>query len=176
MKKRRGLNRYYRKLHKLNVSEDWIEALSDNESWFNLAHEHFDWLGYGNISWREHKEHLDAIFRNFSIMEKRLKEVKRPIQMFAVVHINDSYEDALYFHSPNPHREYPVNCIKYGCTIGIECNNAPMADYLRNLEKQGYIVLTSPRKSDNYWLGSFIVFKSGVGESLISPSSEEYSL
>lgn len=52
MKKRRGLNRYYRKLHKLNVSEDWIEALSDNESWFNLAHEHFDWLGYGNISWR----------------------------------------------------------------------------------------------------------------------------
>ena len=35
------------------------------------------------------------------------------------------------------------------------------------LESQGYTVLTSPKASNDYWLGSYIVFKSGVGESLI---------
>jgi len=165
MKKRRGLKRYYRKLRRQDVSEDWIEALSDEEAWFNL--EHFDWSEYGNISWREHKEHLDVLFRNFSIMENRLKEVGRPVQMFAVVHTDNSEEDALYFHTPNPHRDYPIDCIKYGCAIGIDCNNEPMAGYLRCLESQGYTVLTSPKASNDYWLGSYIVFKSGVGESLI---------
>lgn len=167
MKKRRGLKRYYRNLRRQNVSDYWIEALSDDESWFNLAHEHFDWSGYGDRSWREHKEHLDVLFRNFSIMENRLREIKRPIQMFAVVYTNDSEQDALYFHSPNPYRDFPINCIKLGCAIGIDNNNSPIVNYLRDLEKQGYTVLTSPKESNNRWLGSFIVFRNGVGESLI---------
>lgn len=37
MKKRRGLKRYYRKLNKLNVCDGWLDALSEDDTWFNLA-------------------------------------------------------------------------------------------------------------------------------------------
>ena len=167
MKKRRGLKKYYRKLHKQDVNRYWCEALSDNEAWFNLAHEHFDWSGYGNRSWRENIEHVDMLFKHFSIMENRLKGIERPIQMFAVLHINDSEQDALYLHTPNPHTDYPINFVKNGCTVGINCHDIPITDYLKDLEKQGYTVLTSPRETNNNYLGSFVIFKNGVGESLI---------
>lgn len=167
MKKRRGLKRYYRNLHKQDVSSYWCEALSDNEAWFNFAHEHFDWPGYGNKSWKEHKEHLNVLFKHFSIIENWLKSIERPIQMFAVIHTDDSEQDALYLHTPNPHTDYPINFLKNGCIIGVNSHNVPMSDYLHDLEKQGYTVLTSPEKTNNDYLGSYVVFKNGVGESLI---------
>src|SRR3712207_3118180 len=79
MKKRRGLKRYYRKLHRQDFTKRWNDILSDNETWFNLAHQHFDWWGYGDISWKEHKEHLDVLFKHFTMIETQLKSIKRPI-------------------------------------------------------------------------------------------------
>lgn len=170
MKKRRGLKRYYRKLNKLNVCDDWLDALSEDDTWFNLAHEHFDWSGYGNISWKEHREHLNVLFDNFSTIEQRMKGINRPIQLFAVIHVNDSEQDALYFHTPNPYSDYPIDALNEGCTIGVENMNMPVYGFLKELENRGYTVLTSPKDTNSWWMGSYIVYKEGVGESLIGKS------
>ena len=58
-----------------------------------------------------------------------------------------------------------IKAIKY--TLGIICSREnPLIGYLRELENQGFTVLTSPKEFDNQ--ESFIVFKKGVGEPLIA--------
>lgn len=165
MKKRRGIKRYYKKLLQCNEWDYWSEYLLDPSAWCNYAHQHFDWPGYGDICWKERKVHLEILFKHFSIIGDRLKNRERPFQMFAILHWRDSGQDALYFHTPNPYSDFPYNAIKEGYTIGIVSKNDILVEYLRNLEKQGYTILTYVGESD--YQGSFLVFKKNVGESLI---------
>lgn len=85
--------------------------------------------------------------------------------MFAILNLRDSGQDALFFHTPNPYSDFPYKAVKH--TLGIICSrNSPLIDYLRELENQGFTILTSPKDFDNQ--GSFMVYKNGVGESLIA--------
>lgn len=158
MKKRRGLKRYYKKLHQCNEWDYWCDILSDESGWCNYAHQHFDWASYGNICWKEHKEHLDILFKHFSIIEHRLKNVERPFQMFAILDLNDSGQDALYFHTPNPYTEYPYIIPQMAYRIGCQLKHPPLTQYLGMLMEQGYTVLSSEEEK------SCIVFKENVGE------------
>ncbi len=165
MKKRRGLKRYYNKLSQRNEWISWCKYLSDPTAWCNFSHQHFDWKGYGNIRWKERKVHIAVLFKHFSIIADYLKNQRRPYQMFAILNSRDSGQDALFFQTPNPHSDFPYKAIKY--TLGIICSREnPLIGYLRELENQGFTVLTSPKEFDNQ--ESFIVFKKGVGEPLIA--------
>lgn len=164
MKKRRGLKRYYKKLSQCNEWDSWCKYLSEPTAWCNLSHQHFDWKGYGDVRWKERKVHLSVLFKHFSIIADYLSNQKRPYQMFAILHLRDSGQDALFFHTPNPYSDFPYKAAKY--SLGIICSrNSPLIVFLRELENQGFSILTSPKDWDNQ--ESFIVFKDGVGESLI---------
>lgn len=143
MKKRRGLKRYYKKLQQCNRWDYWCNKLSDESSWCNYAHQHFDWLGYGGICWTERKAHLDTLFKHFSMIERCLKNVDRQFQMFALLHLNDSGQDALYFHTPNPYTEYPYKVSQTAFAEGCHLKHGPLKVYLEMLIEQGYTVLSS---------------------------------
>ena len=165
MKKRRGLKRYYNKLNQRNEWISWCEYLSDPMAWCNFSHQHFDWKGYGNIRWKEREAHLTVLFKHFSIIAEHLKNYERPYQMYAILHLRDSGQDALFFHTPNPYSDFPYKAIRH--TLGIICSRKnPLIGYLRELEHQGFTVLTSTKESDNK--ERFIVFKERVGEPLIA--------
>lgn len=161
MKKRRGLKRYYKKLHQCNKWDYWCNELSNLSNWCNYAHQHFDWKGYGDICWKERKEHLDILFKHFSMIGHRLKNVERTFQMFAILHLNDSGQDALYFHTPNPYTKYPYIVSQMTYTIGCHFKCLPLKKYLEIQVIQGYTILSSKDKK------SCIVFKQEVGESII---------
>ncbi|MBD3588139.1 hypothetical protein [Bacteroides sp. GM023] len=160
MKKRRGIKRYYKKLHQCNEWDYWCNILSDISEWCNYAHQHFDWIGYGDICWKERKEHLDILFKHFLMIEHHIKNVERPFQMFAILHLNDSGQDALYFHTPNPYTEYPYIIPQMAYKIGCQLQYPPLSKYLEMLMGQGYTIFTSEERQ------SCIVFKENVGETL----------
>lgn len=159
MKKRRGLKRYYKKLRQCSKWDDWCDELSDLSNWCNYAHQHFDWRGYGDICWKERKEHLDILFKHFSMIEHRLKNVERPFQMFAILHLNDSGQDALFFHTPNPYTEYPYTIPQMTYLPGCQFKYPPLRKYLETLIEQGYKIFSSGDEK------SCVVFKDNVGES-----------
>lgn len=165
MKKRRGLKRYYKKLRQCNEWDYWCSALSNESGWFNYAHQHFDWKSYGDICWRERKEHLDVLFKHFSVIESRVKNLERPFQMFALIDLNDSGQDALYFHTPNPYTEYPF-IIPQGGIRGCQLKYQPLKKYLERLVEEGYTVFTFERSS-------CFVFKEHVGDSLCKTNDDK---
>lgn len=160
MKKRRGIKRYYKKLHQCNEWDYWCNILSDISEWCNYAHQHFDWIGYGDICWKERKEHLDMMFKHFLMIEHHIKNVERPFQIFAILHLNDSGQDALYFHTPNPYTEYPYIIPQMAYKIECQLQYPPLSKYLEMLMRQGYTIFTSEERK------SCIVFKENVGETL----------
>lgn len=117
-------------------------------------------MGYGDVCWKERKEHLDILFKHFSMIEHRLKNLERPFQMFAILHSDDSGQDALFFHTPNPYTPYPYVVSQMTYTIGCRFKYLPLRKYLEMRIEQGYIILSSEDET------SCIVFKETVGETL----------
>ena len=161
MKKRRGLKRYYRRLRQCNELDNWRDILSDKSRWSYFDHLHFDRNGYGNVCWKERKEHLDVLFRHFLMIEQFVEKMDRPFQIFAILVLEDSRYDALFLHTPNYHtpEEYPY-IIPAGYKKEYPLRNPSLRNYLVMLAKQGYTVFSSEEKK------ACIVFKEHVGDSL----------
>ena len=109
MKKQRGLKKYYERLETENDLEKATYLdLADPNAWFDNWHLHFDWKGFGNISFKKRKPHLDKLFRHFELLEKETDKLKKNFQLYAVVLDYDSYSDALILHTENPnHDNFP---------------------------------------------------------------------
>ena len=67
MKKFRGQRRYYRSL-----ASNFVHENLDFDSWFDLWHTHIDWKGYGNLSWKHRKSHLESLFLLLKTLETKL--------------------------------------------------------------------------------------------------------
>lgn len=103
MKKLRGKKRYYRNLAK-QAAEFKLE-LGGPDDWYDFWHYHFDWRGQGNKSGRERNEHLRATFTAFEKALEQLKNYKEPHQVWLSFAAHNSYQNALYFHTPNPNQD-----------------------------------------------------------------------
>lgn len=168
MKKRRGLKRYYRKLHQCNELDNWCNIVSDKSKWYYFSHLHFDRNGYGNVCWKEHKEHLDILFKHFLMFEQYVKNINRSFQIFAILVLEDSRYDALFLHTPNTHtpEEYPY-IIPAGYKKEYPLRYPSLRNYLEMLTKQGYTVFSSEEKQ------ACIVFKENVGDSLYEDNANK---
>lgn len=99
--------RYYRQLVRKRRS---FAVDLENESWFDMWHQHFDWHGYGDQGWRDRRRHLSALIEALSRAVVQLSAVGKPYQAFAVVNPGASSEDALYIHTPNPNgTDFPLS-------------------------------------------------------------------
>ncbi|MBI4855121.1 MAG: hypothetical protein HY818_00020 [Acetobacterium woodii] len=89
-----------------------MDAYFDNldfKSWFDMWHTHPDWRGYGNISWKHRHQHLKALVRRFNYLKGKISEKADEFQVFMMVDINDSGQDAVFIHTANPNEEnFPV--------------------------------------------------------------------
>jgi hypothetical protein len=90
---------YYRKLSKKSRT---FSIRMDKKHWCDLYHEHFDWDGKGNASKTDRVKHLNALFRALRRTRVELSTYGRPYQLFAYIDLDNSANDALYVHTPNP--------------------------------------------------------------------------
>ena len=118
MGKFRGQKRYYKRLlnNDLNIYFDRL----DFNSWFDFWHDHPDWDGYGNISWKHRRQHLNALIRRFEFVKEKLRDRVDDFQTFCIIDCNDSSQDAVYIHTKNPNQDnFPVKFDRHDISIGI---------------------------------------------------------
>ncbi|CAA6813935.1 MAG: Unknown protein [uncultured Campylobacterales bacterium] len=108
MKKFRGKKRYYKNLFNKDLDRYFNHLNFD--SWFDLWHDHIDWCGYGNISWKHYKQHLEVLLVRFEYLTKRLENRDGEYQLFCLIDINNSMENTIFIHTQNPNKsEFPIN-------------------------------------------------------------------
>ncbi len=79
--------------------------LSGPNSWFDFWHTHVDWKGHGNNSWEARLPYLKELVRVFNELKSKLKQYPKDYQLWMLIDEQDSGEDAVYIHSPNPNEE-----------------------------------------------------------------------
>lgn len=131
MKKHRGLRRYYKNLSRVNELETGMTWLDFKvpDIWFDYWHIHFDNYGYGNRSFKRRKPHLDALFRHYEIASQKMLNTGKEFQLWIFINNYRSYDDALYFHTPNPNAlNFPHKYNDYGTEYKL--SNHDLIDYL----------------------------------------------
>ena len=77
--------------------------------WCDLWHQHFDWDGAGNASWRDRRRHLAVLLHAFRRAQAELASFHGEHQVFVIVSPSDSASDAVFVHTPNPNgTPFPV--------------------------------------------------------------------
>lgn len=85
----------------------WREARSyrvdmARKRWCDFSHQHFDWEGFGDRSWRDRRRHLAVLLKAFRRAQVELSSFRGEYQLFASITPGDSGGDAVYVHTPNP--------------------------------------------------------------------------
>ena len=160
MKKQRGLRRYYKNLLKQNaLDKATLLNLDDPDIWFDNWHLHFDWKGLGNNSFKRRKPHLDKLFRHFELLVEKTKALTLNFQLYAVVFDNDSSNDAVFMHTPNPN----------GSAFPIKMRDLSLQSNLTNKDLEKYINTLVGFKclygkgEENFC----VLYKGNVGQSLL---------
>ena len=65
-------------------------------------HWHVDWRGLGNLSWRERRSHLVALFAFYGRVLAQIEEWSEPHQCRLQIDAADSSQDAVFLHTSNP--------------------------------------------------------------------------
>ncbi|MBB4634618.1 hypothetical protein [Longimicrobium terrae] len=99
-RKMRGRRRYYRKI----MREATRVAVSESD-WYYRMHWHVDWPGLGNVSWRDRRSHLEALFVMFRDILGKTAGWTTPHECWLQIDALDSSQDAVYLHTPNPYRD-----------------------------------------------------------------------
>lgn len=100
----RGRRRYYRALER-----DAARFSVSDVGWYDYMHWHVDWWGTGNLSWRERRSHLAALFTMFRRLLAQTDRWEQPHQCWLLIDPGDSSQDAVYLHTPNPNgRVFPA--------------------------------------------------------------------
>lgn len=95
----RGRKRYYQSIQ--TKPQDFLPDLSP-EHWYDFWHYHADWPGYGNLGWKHRKAHIRAHCLVFANFVRLLADYSQPYQLWLYLDVEDSGQDAAYFHTPNP--------------------------------------------------------------------------
>jgi hypothetical protein len=128
MKKLRGKKRFYERLAK-DASNFRLELEGPND-WYDFWHHHFDWRGQGDKSGRERNEYLKATFTAFEKVLEQLKDYGKPYQVWLSFSAKRSYDDALYFHTPNPNQDnFPYDFEGYSWSAKVP---ALLAEYKKD--------------------------------------------
>lgn len=95
----RGQKRYYLRIQR--KAQEFVPDLAP-EHWYDYWHYHADWPGYGNLSWKHRKAHLAAYYQVFKTFARLTANYSLPFQLWLYLDAEDSGQDGVYFHTPNP--------------------------------------------------------------------------
>ena len=145
MKSGKPDRQYYHKLFR-QCSRFCVDL--PKQQWCDFWHTHFDWEGFGNLSWTHRRRHLTALLRALSRARAELSSTNAEYQLFAMVFPDSSADDAIFVHTSNPN----------GTTFPCVFNGATSIDKLPPL-LAGYINLNpySVMKQNNNNQVSYII-------------------
>lgn len=94
----RGKRRYFRRVRE--AADAFGLDATETEGW-SLWHYHADWPGWGNLSWRFRRQHLEANARVFLNLAHATAAWVVPFQLWLYL-ASDAGQDATYLHTETP--------------------------------------------------------------------------
>ena len=123
-------------------------------SFFDFWHIHYDFNGKGNKSIKERLKYLQEAFRIYDALAKKLERFPHNYQLWIGIDEEESGDDGVYIHSPNPNSDYFPHLVK---NERIETfKNIELRDFLY---KSGFEIIESINFDTNY----YILYKKEIG-------------
>ena len=85
---------------------DKLDFTGGNGSYFDFWHLHVDFNGKGNKNWETRKKFIDKQLKLFDYLKTKLKSYPNQFQLWIGIDEEDSSQDGLYIHTPNPNSDY----------------------------------------------------------------------
>ena len=126
---------------------DKLDFSGGHRSYFDFWHLHVDFDGDGNKNWKTRKKFLDEQLKAFDYLKTKLVDYPHKFQLWIGVDEEDSSQDGVYLHSPNPNNEYFPHIVDNDETIDFKSNE--LRDYVNNC---GLNVIKSKSLDTNYYL------------------------
>ncbi|MEG2656921.1 MAG: hypothetical protein RSA29_14595 [Clostridium sp.] len=104
-KKTRYLKKHYRGVK--SELRDFDIDLSE-ESWYSFWHLHLDFDGVTDLSQKHRKIHIQYYLKMLEKIDKLSTTSQRDFQTWIHLNGNEGHNDALYFHTKNPHNDFPI--------------------------------------------------------------------
>ncbi|MDU7476853.1 MAG: hypothetical protein E7L01_26445 [Paenibacillus macerans] len=105
MKKYRGLRRRYKLIGR--KLDDFVLYL-DDDSWYSFFHIHLDWKGITDYSAKNRRSHIKWYLHFLDKIEILTKDKSKLFQTWIILDSGFGSADAIYFHTENPHSEFPI--------------------------------------------------------------------
>jgi hypothetical protein len=110
---------------------DDLDFTGGEDSWFDMWHTHVDWEGEGNKDWETRKEYVDRLVSLYNELKDRLTGYPKQYQLWIWVLENDSSQDSVYIHTPNPNSDnFPITLSK---RQGLITKDKRLKNYLDKL-------------------------------------------
>lgn len=85
---------------------DKLDFSGGQNSFFDFWHLHVDFDGDGNKDWETRKRFLDEQLELFDYIKTKLIDYPHPFQLWIGIDEDDSSQDGIYIHTPNPNSDY----------------------------------------------------------------------
>jgi hypothetical protein len=105
LKKFRGLRRRCRQIQR---NLDDFGLYLDDDSWYNIYHLHLDWKGITDYSVRNRRSYIKWYLLFLDKIEALTEGDSKPFQAWILLDSGFGSADAVYFHTENPHSQFPL--------------------------------------------------------------------
>jgi hypothetical protein len=126
-------------------------------SFFDFWHIHVDFDGDGNKDWETRKKFMDEQLKAFDYLKTKLLDYPHPFQLWIGVDEDDSAQDGVYIHTPNPNNDYFPHLVDNDERVKFKSNE--LKEYI---ETTGLTVIKSKNLDSNY----YFLFDQNIGTPL----------
>lgn len=136
---------------------DELDFSGGRGSFFDFWHLHVDFDGDGNKDWETRKNFLDEQLDLFEYIKSKLSDYPHPFQIWIGVDEDDSSQDGIFIHTPNPNSDYFPHVVVNDDKV--DCKVKELKHYL---DKTKLTLIKSTSDYSNY----YFLFDENVGVSL----------
>lgn len=137
---------------------DKLDFSGGQGSYFDFWHLHVDFDGDGNKDWRTRKKFIDEHLNAFEYLKTKLASYPHPFQLWIGIDEDDSSQDGVYVHSPNPNSDYFPHLVPDDESVTPQ--STELQEYIG---RTGLTVIKSKNMETNY----YFLFDKDFGISLI---------
>jgi hypothetical protein len=138
---------------------DKLDFSGGQDSYFDFWHLHVDFDGDGNKDWKTRKKFMDEQLKAFEYLKTKLATYPHPFQLWIGVDEDDSSQDGVYIHTPNPNSDYFPHIVENDDSVIFQSK-----ELKAYVERTGLTVIKSKNMDTNY----YFLYDSNFGISLMT--------
>ena len=138
---------------------DKLDFSGGQGSFFDFWHLHVDFDGEGNKDWKTREKFMEELLKAFEYLKTKLADYPHPFQLWIGVDEEDSSQDGVYIHTPNPNSDYFPHVVDNDETVMFK--SGELREYI---ERIGLSVIKSRNLDSNY----YFLFDNNIGTTLSS--------